>query len=181
MNQIAGHLECIDHELRIVRRTIERVSEQLKSVMTDLGCHRKVADHVELTASPCDNCPQRDACSEPCEKLLAFLPSEDAGRNVRITRSGMPLDEAQHDRGRSRADHRDLFDRYQACRAWLTAKQWEAIECVHGKGMSQRQAAEILGKAESTISERLAQARQAMLAFHSSQERRLSVDTTTGQ
>lgn len=127
---------------------------------------REIEASTENTESPCSSCPTRDTCSVPCDKLLQLLPSEDAGRISRTSHGDMPLEVLHHDQGVHRTDNRDLMDRFEACRALLTPRRWEVVQLIHGQGLTQKQAAQRLGKAESTVSELLAAATETMNTFH---------------
>ena len=165
--------DYLEQQLHLLYLAATHLASGLGQLWSDLHNtrDREIEASTENTESPCTSCPIRDACTVPCDQLLQLLPSEDAGRLSRASHGDIPLDVIHHDQGAHRADSRDLMERFEACRALLTSKRWDVVRLVHGRGLTQKQAAQQLGKAESTVSELLVAATETMHAFHARQRR----------
>lgn len=156
----------LDHRLRALHAAASEVAAGLERLREDVESTHSNRVGTSETTSPCASCPEYATCTEPCEELLELLSAEDAGRS-RSVKPDISLDVLQHDHGIVRRTGRDLFERFLACRAELTPKRWEVVVLVHGQGLSQKEAARRLGKAESTVSELLSEATNTMNAFFS--------------
>jgi hypothetical protein len=160
MSQTLSHLDELKEGLSILYLMAARLTDHLGQLH-----HRLTKDFDSATDSPCPTCPRYATCTEPCEALLSLLPRPQSGRSVQLTRSGVPLDDLRHDAGQDRVHQRSIFDHFIACQHLLTKKQWEAVEFVYGKGLTQRETAAILDKSESTISGLLSAATRAARAL----------------
>lgn len=174
MNSPGNESDYLEKQLHLLHLAAEHLASGLGQLWRDFysTSQQNIKATSEPTDSPCSSCPTRDTCSAPCDKLLQLLPSEDAGRLSLVRHGDIPLDVIHHDHGMHRADSRDLMERFEACRALLTTKRWDVVRLIHGQGLTQKQAAQQLGKAESTVSELLSAATQTMHAFHARQGRK---------
>lgn len=146
------------------------VAEGLGQVVQQIG--ESAPNSMDADSSPCDTCSEFENCNDPCEELLQLLPPLDAGQGPRNAHTKIPLEMLNHDQINHRPDNRDLIDQFKACRSELTPKRWEVVWLVHGLGMSQKETALRLSKAESTVSELLVEATKTMNAFHTRNSRK---------
>ncbi len=171
MDDTVRQLEYVERQLGILHTAADQLAAGLDRLRREIRTTPPEQSIVskEATESPCASCSKYDTCTEPCGELLKLLPPEDAGQ---LTLTGQtPLEVIQHDQGTCRIDNRDLLDRFEACWAELTPKRREVVRLVVGVGLTQKEAAERLKKAESTVSELLAEATKTMHAFHTRRHR----------
>lgn len=110
----------------------------------------------ESTSLPCTSC-SKDHCSGPCDALNAVLPAVYEGRGHREHFSKLGADDLQHFR---KVRFSDIFEQYQDCRHIFTDKQWVVIEFYYQDGKTEDQIAKEIGKARTTVSDRLNRARR---------------------
>ena len=102
--------------------------------------------------SPCESCPERDICSEPCVRLQELLPKINSGRGEHENCSEFhdsTLIKIQEEK------HLDVFNEYEACKQIFTDKQWVTICLYYRDGKTLQEIAKRLKKAISTVSDRL--------------------------
>jgi len=102
--------------------------------------------------SPCESCPERDICSEPCVRLQELLPKINSGRGEHENCSEFhdsTLIKIQEEK------HLDVFNEYEACKQIFTDKQWVTICLYYRDGKTLQEVAKRLRKAISTVSDRL--------------------------
>ena len=112
--------------------------------------------------SPCESCPERDICSEPCVRLQELLPKINSGRGEHENCSEFhdsTLIKIQEEK------HLDVFHEYEACEQIFTDKQWIAICLYYRDGKTLQEIAKKLGKAVSTVSDRLKGSRKRKAGY----------------
>lgn len=101
---------------------------------------------------PCDNCPIRSTCLEPCELLLPLLPKPDAGQErVLRRRTQAHL--------RKLIVNRDVADTMRRNAHLLTPRQRRIVEMYYRAGVSQTGIAGRLGIRVNSVEEALRAAR----------------------
>lgn len=109
-------------------------------------------DTTVSTSSPCESCIKKENCSEPCQRLKSLLPKVNSGRGGHENCSEFhdsTLIKIQEEK------HLDVFHEYEACKQIFTDKQWVAICLYYRDGKTLQEIAKTLGKAVSTVSDRL--------------------------
>lgn len=166
---LSDQLEYADRSVRTLRRAADRLTDDLERLHRRIAAAREGGERkkeAEPGQSPCTLCPNYDTCSKPCDELEALLPSPHQGRLFMNGQRGLPLHVIQHQQVCPIHDSRDVFERFEGCRHLLSDARWEVVELVYGEGLTQREAAQELGKRESTVSELLTGARKVMEQYY---------------
>lgn len=101
---------------------------------------------------PCDNCPVRSTCVEPCDLLLPLLPKPDAGQErVLRRRTQAHL--------RKLIVNREVADTMRRNAHLLTPRQRRIVELYYRTGISQKGIAGRLGIRVNSVEEALRAAR----------------------
>lgn len=109
------------------------------------------------TSSPCDLCPKKQNCTEPCDRLNRLLGGAYQGKGRRENLAGLFPNTLQEI---ERVRRQDIFKQYALWKDDFTQYQWPVIELSYNYGLSEEQIGKVLGKSRSTVNGLLKRARK---------------------
>jgi len=159
---------------------LETVAPVIQQFLLGVRC-LAIGESTDRTPIPCDSCPKKGTEHEICARLEAYLPALYGGKLHGETTTGMDLDETNAEpcapehgddddnvknsdrdnyRNIRRVPFLDPLEGYRRCWELLTPKQQEVVQLRLGEGKTGKEIAQVLGKAQSTVSKLLKKARE---------------------
>jgi len=147
MHNVSSHLDARHDLVSLFEETLRKIHPDLET-LTNIAqaLNNPVGDNK--ISSPCNSCPTRNQCSEPCGKLNKLLPSVSAGRRRQENSTGL-YEQTLQEVNKNRLT--DIFEQYKACKEIFSTKQYEVIYLFYHDGKSKNEIARLLNKTHSTV------------------------------
>jgi len=163
----SGFYDRLVAEFNALVWEMSRLYEKFRRLME----HLQDEDATASQPSPCNGCPKREKCTEPCELVKPQLPKEYGGKLHGEGTINLDLDKVRNgdsicddlekedgdkfDRGNLKDMQKvtsvDLFSEYEACWSIFSKKQQQVLVLYHRDGKTITQIAKELHKWPSTV------------------------------
>ena len=144
-----------DHiaEIMAILQQMGPLQERLLEIVRKLDSE----EDQSAAVSPCTTCSRKDACRNPCDELLKYLPSDSQGQNRHEFLVQRPMDSFE---AVPAANYFQTLAGYQIAAGIFTKKQWQVLVLYYQDGKTQAEIAAQLGKKRSAISDLLHRAKK---------------------